>query len=100
MPRQRRWLSGRHACSRICYCDLWKSLATALNSGRLAPVAVLSAAQMHGRQEEFTVRAYITTVVLNRPTSLPPPRPPPSPPLSPLPFPPRPPHPTHPLAPA
>ena len=40
----------------------WKLVATALNSGRLAPVAVLSAEQLHGRQEEFDM----TTVVLNR----------------------------------
>ncbi|MGB8089376.1 MAG: hypothetical protein WCF62_01540 [Pseudolabrys sp.] len=31
-----------------------KLAATALNSGCLAPVAVLSAEQLHGRQEEFT----------------------------------------------
>ena len=31
----------------------WKLVATALNSGCLAPVAVLSAEQLHGRQEEF-----------------------------------------------
>jgi hypothetical protein len=53
--RLRSWLvSGRHACSRICYCDLWKSVTTALNSGRIATVAVLSAERLHARQEEFT----------------------------------------------
>jgi hypothetical protein len=40
----------------------WKSIASALSSGRLALVGAPSAEQLHGRQEEFCM----TTVVLNR----------------------------------
>ena len=67
MPRQRCWFSGRHTCSRICYAAYrarrinWKLVATALDSGSLAPVAVLSAEQLHGPGE-----IYMTTVVLSR----------------------------------